>query len=206
MTSTDFLKLLCEGYVRSYRMFNIPERPRNMRDFRRNPIHPRWVDETHRELNFFVRLGEALGYVSRLEMRTGSKGRRWDVSWLDLDSKVEERQVVLCLECENDHRKADDVVKKLLGSEGLRACYLVGLLGWVKDDQFRRIKRMVERVFAGGPKNRSILLMAWVGDDEFHAFVAADGKLSARDGKGYVDGEKYWCVHFVGGWRKATQA
>jgi hypothetical protein len=155
------------------------------------------VDETRRELNFFAQLGEALGYLARFEMGTGWKGRRWDLSWVDPD--LEEKQVVLCMERESDHHKADNAVERLLGPEGSKACYLVALLGGVTKDHFRKIKRRVEH-----PKGRSILLLAWVGEYEFHAIVAADGKLSTREGKAYVDEDKYWYARFLGGWQYAS--
>ena len=58
-------------------------------------------------------------------------------------------------------------------------------------------------MFVKHPKDRSILLLAWVGEeDKFHAIVAADGKLSTREGKGYVDEDKYWYACFLGGWQQ----
>ena len=143
-----------------------------------------------------------MGYVARFEMGTGRKRRRWDVSWVDPDPKDKEKQVVLCMERESNHHKADNAVGKLLGPEGSKACYLVGLLGGVTKDHFRRIMRRVEQIFVEHPKDRSILLLAWVGEDKFHAIVAADGKLSTREGKGYVDEDKYWYARFLGGWQQ----
>lgn len=105
------------------------------------------------------------------------------------------------MERESDDRKADNAIRKLLGSEGSKACYLVGLLGWVKEDHFRRIEQKVVE----HRKDRSILLLAWVGKDKFHAIVAADGKLSTREGKGYVDKDKYWYACFLGGWTKGSR-
>ena len=106
------------------------------------------------------------------------------------------------MERESDDQKADNAVGKLLGLEGSKARYLVGLLGWVTEDHFCKIKRKVEHTFVEHPTDRSILLLAWVGEYEFHAIVAADGKLSTREAKGCVDEDKYWYARFLGEWQQ----
>jgi hypothetical protein len=66
MTTADFLKRLCEGYVRAYRTLNL--RTRAM-----------WTDHTKRELEFFAHPGEMLGFAAILEHE------RMDLSWRDVD-------------------------------------------------------------------------------------------------------------------------
>ena len=197
MTSTDFLKRLCEGYVRCYRTLNI-RGPRNHGEF--NPLtDSRAADATHRELNFFGQLGEMLGFVARREVVRRDR-TRWDLSWVDIESE----ELFLCMESETFDNRADKAMDKLLRTERSKApCYLVGVL-WLKEDHFAKVKRAIfERL-----KGRSLLLLAWVGPDMYHAtglevIVASKGKVYTRQGKAEPDKDKYWYVRFVGGWQNA---
>jgi len=199
MTSSDFLKRLCEGYVRSYRTLNI-RGPRNHREF--NPLtDSRAADTTHRELNFFGQLGEMLGFVARREVARRDR-TRWDLSWVDIESE----ELFLCMESETFEDRADDAMDKLLRtgrSKGPR--YLVGVLGWLKEDHFAKVKRAIFDRLRG----RSLLLLAWVGPDMYHAtklevIVACEGNIYTRRARAEPDKDKYWYVRFVGGWQKAT--
>src|SRR5437764_14410679 len=103
MTSTDFLKRLSEGYVRSYRTFNIYDKTPTNRNLK--AIRCRWADETPWELHFFAQLGQMLGYVARREVGTERNRGRWDLLWVDAESRDKEEQVVLYMECENEKTK-----------------------------------------------------------------------------------------------------
>ena len=199
MTSTDFLKRLCEGYVRCYRTLNI-RGPRNHRDF--NPLtDSRAADATHRELNLFGQLGEMLGFVARREVARRDR-TRWDLSWVD----IEPGELFLCMESETFDHKADNALDKLPHTERPKPPrYLVGVLGWLKEDHFAKVKRAIfERL-----KGRSLLLLAWVGPDMYHAtrlevIVACRGKVYTRQGKAEPDNQNYWYAYFVDkGWRSA---
>ena len=183
MTSTDFLKRLCEGYVRSYRTLNLR-------------VDCSMADATHKEINFFGHLGEMLGFVACLEW-----GRR-DLSWLDPETD----NVVLYMERESTDAKADAVMKKLFHTERSKAPrYLVGVLGWLKEDHYAKVKQAIfDRL-----KGRSLLLLAWVGPDIGHAtklevIVACDGSICTRQATAEQDKDKYWYVRFDGGWRNAV--
>ncbi len=198
MTSTDFLKRLCEGYVRSYRSLGI--RGGSHSDF--DPLLDlRGADATHRELNFFVKLGEMLGFVARLEVARRDR-TRWDLSWVDIESK----ELFLCMESETFDHKADKALDKLLRTEPSKAPrYLVGVL-WLKEDHFAKVKRAIfERL-----KSRSLVVLAWVGPNIFDAtrlevIVASKGKVYTRQGKAEPDNDKYWYAYFVDkGWRSAA--
>jgi hypothetical protein len=199
MTSTDFLKRLCEGYVRFYRTFNLRGNARNVRELNRL-TDSRGVDATHRELNFFGQLGEMLGFVARREVVRRDR-TRWDLSWVDIESE----ELFLCMESETFDNRADKAMDKLLRTERSKApCYLVGVL-WLKEDHFAKVKRAIfERL-----KGRSLLLLAWVGPDMYHAtklevIVASKAKVYTRQGRAEPDNDKYWYAYFVDkGWRSA---
>jgi hypothetical protein len=199
MTSTDFLKRLCEGYVRCYRTLNLRGNPRNVRDLNRL-TDSRGADATHRELNYFGQLGEMLGFVARRELARRDR-TRWDLSWVDIESE----ELFLCMESETFDDRADKAMDKLLRTEPSKSpCYLVGVL-WLKEDHFAKVKRAIsERL-----KGRSLLLIAWVGPDIYHAtdlkvIVASKGKVYIRQGMAEQDNDKYWYAYFIDkGWRSA---
>jgi hypothetical protein len=199
MTPTNFLKRLCEGYVRSYRTLKI-RGPRDPRKF--NPLtDSRAADATHREINFFAQLGEMLGFVARREVARKDR-TRWDLSWVDLESE----KSFLCMESETFEDRADNTIDKLLRTGPSKApCYLVGVLGWLKESHFAKVKRTILRRLKG----RSLLLLAWVGPDMYHAttlevIVACDGNICTRRATAEPDNDKYWYAYFDSGWENAT--
>jgi hypothetical protein len=142
MTTADFLKRLCEGYVRAYRTLNL--RTRAM-----------WTDHTKRELEFFAHLGGMLGFAATLEHE------RMDLSWRDVDG---DEALVLYLERERfSGRALGDTLHKLLDSDqSRRARYLVGVFGWVTDEILAQAKQAISERRNGRP----FLLIAWVGPNE----------------------------------------
>jgi hypothetical protein len=180
VTRADFLKRLCEGYVRCYRTLNITTRAN-------------WGDLTCRELDFFGRLGEMLGFRASREME------KMDLCWSDVDSG----DLVLYLERETEaHRVPMDTLPKLLQSaQSRRARYLVGVFGWVREEDLPTIKNTIETQ-AG---DRSLLVIAWVGSDKDEAkkllaFIIADSKTHARVGEGEIDKDSYWYARFTQPW------
>ena len=150
MIPSEFLKRICEGYVRSYRTFDLRGNPRNYRDLK--PQDSLGADATQRELDFFGRLGEMLGIVAHREM-----GRR-DLSWIKADSKQKKDELVLHLEREASNKKAVETMKRLLRAKGRKkARYLVGVLGCVTEDQFAKIKQTIKTSLKGC----SLLVLAW---------------------------------------------
>jgi len=192
VTSTDFLKRLCEGYVRSYGTLNVQGNPRNDRELCALDSHG--ADVTHRELNFFVKLGEMLGFVTRLE-----EGRR-DLSWFDADSK----ELVLYMERETVSRRACNTMKKLLKTGKPKARYLAAVFGWLTKEDFTSLRREIDSHLKG----RSLLVLAWVGPSiykatKLEAIVASEGNVYTRRGKAEPANDEYWYAHFDGGWRNA---
>jgi hypothetical protein len=110
MTTAEFLRRLCEGYVRAYRTLN-------------QHRTSTWTDVTQGELGFFSRLGEMLGFRARLDHQ------QMDLSWHDADTSA----LVLYLERETERvRVLPETLRKLLDSPESRAArYLVAVLGWV---------------------------------------------------------------------------
>ena len=189
MTSADFLKRLCEGYVRSYRTFGI-RGSRDPREFNR-VIDARAADVTHREVTFFSQLGEMLGFVARREVARKDR-TRWDLSWVDIDSK----KPFLCMESETFEKKADSTIGKLLRTRSSKV-YLVGILGCLNESHFAQVKQTVSKRLKG----RSLLLLAWVGSDMWHAtklkaIVACDGNVYTRQATAEPDSDNYWYARF----------
>ncbi len=193
MTSTDFLKRLCEGYVRSYRGLGLRGNARNDRTLDRR-TDSRGADVTHRELNFFAKLGEMLGFVARLE------AERRDLSWFDADSG----ELVLHMERETTSKKARNTMTKLLQTGKSEACYLAAVLGWVTEEDFASVRRAIASHLGG----RSLVVLAWVGPNIYDAtslevIVASEGNVYTRRGKAEPDKDKYWYARYLGGWRNA---
>jgi exosome complex RNA-binding protein Rrp4 len=98
-------------------------------------------------------------------------------------------------------------MKKLLHTEPSKAPrYLVGVLGWLKEGHFAKVKRAILNRLKG----RSLLLLAWVGPDMCHAtklevIVACDGNIYTRRATAEPDKDKYWYAYFDGGWENATR-
>jgi hypothetical protein len=138
MTSLDdceFLKRICEGYVRCYRTLNL------------NLLHNNATDFTKRELSFFSDLGERLGYISLMEADSRS-----DLGWY-----IPDQQRVLHLERETnaDRGGFSRPLAKLLPST---AKYRIAVLGWVRDEDVTGIEKQVL-----GQDN--MMIIAWVGPD-----------------------------------------
>jgi len=181
MTTADFLKRLCEGYVRNYRTLNL-----------RTEAKP--TDLTQRELSFFAQLGEMLGFGACLE------AQRMDLSWHDLDTG----ELVLHLERETEAgRVLSETLRKLLRAEELRqARYLAAVLGWVREEHLPAIKQTIAEELG----DRPLLLIAWVGPtkDEakrLEAFVFSGSEVHARLGKGEIDNARYWYAMFLEEWK-----
>jgi hypothetical protein len=181
MTTADFLKRLCEGYVRSYRTLNLR-------------TEAKWTDLTQRELHFFVQLGEMLGFAARLE------AQRMDLSWHDLDTG----ELVLHLERETEAgRVLNETLPKLLRPEGSRqARYLAAVLGWVREEDLPPIKQRIAKELGGRP----LLLIAWVGPTKeeakcLEAFVFSGSEVHTRRGEGETDRAGYWYAWLSGEWK-----
>jgi len=185
VTSTEFLKRLCEGYVRSYRTFNLR-------------TSAKWTDLTQRELDWFVRLGEMLGFAARLEEQ------RMDLSWHD----VESRKLVLYLERETHADKVlTNTLPKLLQSEESRqAAYLGAVFGWVREQDLPAIKQTIKSRLG----NRLLLVIAWVGPtretaEDLVTFVFSESSVLTRHGKGLRDEDTYWYARFLDQWGPEEQ-
>jgi hypothetical protein len=181
MTTTDFLKRLCEGYVRRYRTLNLR-------------TDAKGTDLTQRELDFFAQLGEMLGFGACFE------AQRMDLSWHDLDSQ----ELVLHLERETERGKVlNETLPKLLRAEESRqARYLAAVLGWVREGDLPAIKQKIAEELG----DRPLLLIAWVGPtkDEakrLEAFVFSGSEVHTRRGKGEIDSAGCWYATFLGEWK-----
>jgi hypothetical protein len=178
MTDLQFLQRLAEGYVRSYRTFNLR-------------ADSKWEDNTRRELDFFARLGERLGYIARYE------DKRTDLTWHDIDTQT----IVLALERETDAGSVlADTFPRLFQVTGAR--YLAAVLGWVRESDLARISPLIQ----GNLGSRSMLTLAWVGTsrdsaDTLYASVHTDARIVSRQGKGHVDLDRYWYARFSGEWQ-----
>jgi len=177
MTRADFLKRLCEGYIRSYRTFNLR-------------TTAKWTDLTQRELDFFARLGEMLGFAARLEEQ------RMDLSWHDIDSE----ELALYLERETNAEKVfTETLRKLLQSQySQRARYLAAIFGWVREEDLPAIKQTIKDQLG----DRSLLVIAWVGPTQDAAkhvriFVFSESVVYTRRGEGEIDADNYWYARFI---------
>lgn len=181
MTPADFLKRLCEGYIRAYRTLNQHKTST-------------WTDVTQGELGFFARLGEMLGYRARLDHQ------RMDLSWYDPDTD----KLILYLERETKRsRVMTETLRKLLGPRGSEdADYLVAVLGWVADSDLPEIRAKIENKLG----ERSLLVVSWVGSSKnapsthIEAFVYSQRQVSHRSAKPKLDKDDYWYIKFSSRW------
>jgi len=180
MTDLEFLKRLCEGYVRCYRTLNLR-------------TDAKWEDLTGRELDFFARLGESLGFAARYEVE------RKDLTWHDVDSGA----VVLYMERESNAGKAlrETLPRLCRPNPGAPGCYLVAVLGWVRPADLASIRQVLVAQRAG----RALALLAWVGPNadaarQIEAWVFSGAGHARREAVGVIDADRYWFAHFVGPW------
>jgi hypothetical protein len=172
MTPTDFLKCLGEGYIRCYRTLNVR-------------TDSTYADLTQRELAFFARLGEMLGFAACFERQ------KMDLSWHDIDTK----ELVLYMERETEAGKAlPEALRKLLESD--KARFLVAVLGWVRELDLSAIE--VNLLGQLG----SALVIAWVGPNKDSAthlqlLVFSGAMVHRRQAIAEIDHDRYWYARFL---------
>jgi hypothetical protein len=182
MNDVEFIRCLCDGYVRCYRTFNLH-------------TSATWTDVTQRELDYFCRLGESLGFQARLEHNPGNK----DIAWHDPVSQ----NLVLYGERETEQKRCvPEALRKLLVTdEGLKSRYLLAVLGWVFEDDIEKICSEIRQKIG----SRCIGVIAWVGKnkddiDHLQLLVSAGGNLVRSQAKVAKDSAGYWFAYSSSGW------
>lgn len=178
--TTTFLQRVCEGYVRCYRTLNQHKTST-------------WADITHQELALFARLGEMLGFRSRIDHQ------HLDLSWSDPDNG----DLVLYLERETERsRVLSETLRKLLTTpESVKAKYLVAILGWVSDSDLPKVAEKISQELG----QRSLLVIAWVGEkkdvpERIENYVYLTQQGIHRTAKPSLDDDGYWYVKFTTPW------
>lgn len=188
-----------EGYVRNYRRLNIGQ-GNNFSMF------------TRREIEYFAKLGEYLGYYTFVEdykpnLKLG-RSRPMDLSWWKYDARENEDEfikLVLHLERENLWAKAEETIEKLFSKteEEYIPDYVIGIQNVEAQERIRDLNKLVVK---NNRKQNSDVLMIYrysVGlendrfIDRIWAYYFSGTKiLKERKAISDVDDFGYWFMCF----------
>ncbi len=188
--AAEFLKMLFDGYVISYRKFG----------WHTNPDYPNittsnYADMTQAELGHFGALGESLGFISRREMN-------WhlprDLCWC----RQGDKDAYLYIERENEDSKWKKTLERLLNDNAKEVKFIVPIFGWLKLENYEKAKQFLR---AGGlSPDQATLLIAWVGEnqngkpDQFkvEGFILAGEHEFSRSADASTDKGGFWQLNY----------
>lgn len=182
MDSAEFLRRIFDGYVTCYRKNNWSTYERE------------YANMTHKELSFFIQLGESLGFIVRLEME-------WqyprDLCWCEAPNGNEP---FLYLERENRDGQAEYTIEKMLNIDNSRDIpTLVCVFGWIREQTLKKVKTLIRKRL---PEDKNFLMISWIGDDKdegpftVEGWIFSGGKESYRKAKPEMDNGEYWYIYF----------
>jgi hypothetical protein len=122
-----------------------------------------YSDITTADLNFFITLGQSLGFRVRREMN-------WhyprDLCWCRTNDTTSDSDAgtFLYLERENKDDRAKYTVEKMLNTKNAPLVpYLVAVFGWIRKQTLNEVKHYIQTHL---PNEQSFLLISWVGDEQ----------------------------------------
>lgn len=175
MDSVSFMKMIFDGYVRSFRRMNWGH-------------YGTYTDWTTSDLVFFKDLGNALGFQSVQEWQ------HIDLCWL-----TEKRETFLYLERETENGNSPRTIEKLI-SEAPNCTpapeIIVGLFAWLLPERFGQIVKDIQ----GTVGKKNMLLIASVGETKDSAYelegrVFGAGKIWKRQAFADRDKGEYWYAY-----------
>ncbi len=184
MTNEKFLQMIFNGYVTCYR---------------KNNWHTtaKYHDMTHRELQFFMQLGESLGFIVRREME-------WqyprDLCWCETHESI---KPFLYLERENLDNRAEHTINKMLNPDNSKDIpILVCVFGWIRPNTLDKMKSLIRQSHL---VDQSFLIVSWVGEDkdtvnDVEGWSLCDGQEAVRTAKAETDDAGYWYIKFNNSW------
>lgn len=200
MNDKVVLPLMCifEGYVRNYRSFNLFQN-QNKSMF------------TKREIDYFSKIGEYLGFFSYVEDRKPNldygRSRPMDLAWWKWDervSKTEFVRLVLHLERENNTEKDFETLDKIFckTQDEYVPDNVIGILN-VSD--FSKVSKLQEEVKKRNQNQKSNVLMVYryydheKDFDHIEAYFLSGDLLKTEMRKclSKIDDTGYWTMSFV---------
>ncbi|TSB45551.1 hypothetical protein [Alkalicoccobacillus porphyridii] len=151
-----------EGYVRNYRSLNL-EANHHVSMF------------TLREIEYFCRLGDMLGFISYIEdARVNGEtesSRRMDMSWWKWDARKDQEnyiELALHLERESNPKKDLDTVEKLFveSAEGYHPTHVIGIQYVTSEARVEELNQLVKQ--RNGVQQSHVLMVYRYVDPLFH--------------------------------------
>lgn len=189
-----------EGYVRNFRRLNL------------SSLHNRSMF-TNREIDYFARLGEWLGFDAYVEdsKRNDLTGRSrpMDLSWWKWDTRLDKENYVslsLHLERESLPQKAEDTIEKLFteSAEGYRPDHVIGIQ-YV--NSLSDIDQLNEKILTINKHQKSQVLMIYRElnrKNQFERIKAFEGNsegwIEIRNAVALLDPSYYWYMCFEEEW------
>ena len=192
-----------EGYVRNYRRLNLSlQHNRSM--------------FTSREIDYFARLGEWLGFESYIEdskiNKLDGRSRPMDLSWWKMDARIDKENYIslsMHLERENLSKKDEETMEKLFTEteEGYHPEHVIGIQ-YV--DSFERIDYLNQMVLSRNEKLGSHALMIYRYYDQLHdldrikAYVFDPQSCTeTRHAIAKLDQSQFWYMCFEEEWENS---
>lgn len=184
MTTEQFLQMIFNGYVTTYR---------------KNNWHTtaKYSDMTHKELNFFIQLGESLGFMVRREMNWSYPR---DLCWCD---GATGDKPYLYLERENQDGQAEYTIEKILNPDNSRDIpILVSVFGNISKETLKNIKSLIRNKL---PESQYFLMISWPPENEnvdeddndiVEGWIFSKGQETVRTAKANMDKGGYWFIFF----------
>jgi hypothetical protein len=184
MTTEEFLQMVLNGYVTTYRKNNWHTTERHLANW------------THKDLNFFIRLGESLGFIVQLEMNYEYPR---DLCWCN---GIKGDKPFLYLERENKDANAVDTIKRMFepAANTQDIPILVAVFGEVTKETLQRVKNTVR---LNVNENQCFLVISWppenqdVNDDDIvEGWIFSRRQETRRIARANMDKGGYWFMYF----------
>lgn len=185
MNDLMFLERIFDGYILSLRS-------------RQHFTFHSATDDTQRDLMYFAKLGEMLGYGSTFEHKHPVTRDSMDLSWWTLkmnqsESRLELSDLVLHLERENKQQRNMLTLDRILKGGG--DYYRIALLADVPHGTVDNLRKYIDRKIHN--KDYKLLVIAWIatssggiyraGYDECEGWVYVGSQSSIRKARVLID-------------------
>lgn len=158
-----------------------------------------YSDMTTADLNFFLTLGQHLGFRVRREMNYAYPR---DLCWCESNEITSDAdaKTLLYLERENKDDRADYTINKMLDPNNAPSVpYLVALFGWIKPSTLANIKTEIQKKLQER-LHQSFLLISWVGETQngddwrLEGWCFSGQKTTTRTLEVQLDDNKHWYI------------
>lgn len=188
---------ILEGYVRNYRGLNL-HLSNNLSAF------------TAKEINYFSKVGEFLGYFSFYEDKKPDneilRSRPMDLAWWKWDERENPEYfigLVLHLERENQINKDFETIEKLFSKteNGFLPANVIGLINVENKERIEELKKEIVKRNKKQNSEVLILFQLYNKDEKYHeiySYYLSENcqEFEEREIISYLDDSNYWTMSF----------